>query len=297
MNAYGRGKILLASEYLVLHGAQALALPTRLGQAFDVKPHEEKLLHWQSKDPQNIVWFDALFEPPNFNIIRANDIKIATTLQAMLLATKRYSQKNWEGTGTVVSQLEFERHWGLGSSSSLVYFLGLWGQSNPYRILEDTLGGSGYDIAAAAADGPILYTRNQDQPLIEKAPFNPAFKDHLIFVYRNKKKNSQKAIKPLLDQKPSKKLLDQSQALTDAFVQAATLEDFQEVLVAHEKMIASYIGQPTLKETLFADFGGAVKSLGAWGGDFILAASKEPMEAYFNNLGYTTQFRYSDFIL
>jgi len=75
------------------------------------------------------------------------------------------------------------------------------------------------------------------------------------------------------------------------------LEDFQEVLVAHEKMIASYIGQPTLKETLFADFGGAVKSLGAWGGDFILAASKEPMEDYFRDLGYTTQFRYSDFIL
>ena len=40
-----------------------------------------------------------------------------------------------------------------------------------------------------------------------------------------------------------------------------------------------------------------IKSLGAWGGDFILAASKENPVSYFNQKGFETVIRYTDMVL
>jgi hypothetical protein len=57
------------------------------------------------------------------------------------------------------------------------------------------------------------------------------------------------------------------------------------------------IGQPPIKQRLFPDYNGAIKSLGAWGGDFILVSGTTHPEAYFNSKGYRTIFRYSDLIL
>jgi hypothetical protein len=48
---------------------------------------------------------------------------------------------------------------------------------------------------------------------------------------------------------------------------------------------------------LFSDFDGAVKSLGAWGGDFVLAISNEDPTTYFKSKGYETIIAYKDMIL
>jgi hypothetical protein len=53
----------------------------------------------------------------------------------------------------------------------------------------------------------------------------------------------------------------------------------------------------TIKETLFFDFNGVIKSLGAWGGDFVLVVSKENPTAYFKSKGYETIITYKDMIL
>ena len=43
MNTYrANGKLLLTGEYLVLKGALALALPTKLGQTMTVRHYEER---------------------------------------------------------------------------------------------------------------------------------------------------------------------------------------------------------------------------------------------------------------
>ena len=50
----------------------------------------------------------------------------------------------------------------------------------------------------------------------------------------------------------------------------------------------------------FADFPGTVKSLGAWGGDFVLVLSPWPAEqtmAYFNAKGCPTVLSYNEMIL
>jgi hypothetical protein len=51
----------------------------------------------------------------------------------------------------------------------------------------------------------------------------------------------------------------------------------------------------TIKESLFSDFDGIIKSLGAWGGDFVMAAD-HPAE-YFAAKGYETIVAYEDMIL
>jgi hypothetical protein len=49
----------------------------------------------------------------------------------------------------------------------------------------------------------------------------------------------------------------------------------------------------------FNDFKGAVKSLGAWGGDFFMALSQQPadfVEAYFREKGYQDVYLWEDFV-
>ena len=53
----------------------------------------------------------------------------------------------------------------------------------------------------------------------------------------------------------------------------------------------------TVQETLFKDFDGVIKSLGAWGGDFVMVVSKENPTAYFTKKGFTIILTYKDMIL
>jgi hypothetical protein len=55
-----------------------------------------------------------------------------------------------------------------------------------------------------------------------------------------------------------------------------------------------------VQQELFPDFPGQLKSLGAWGGDFIWAVSEEPAEkvrAYFQARGFGTVIGYEDMVL
>ncbi|MCK0204085.1 GHMP kinase, partial [Ornithobacterium rhinotracheale] len=69
------------------------------------------------------------------------------------------------------TQLEFNKDWGLGSSSTLIALLAQFAEVNAYELLEKTFGGSGYDLACALAKQPIFYTRNGVQPKIEIVDF------------------------------------------------------------------------------------------------------------------------------
>ena len=56
---YSHGKLLLSGEYLVLVGAQALAVPCKMGQSLEFEANDSKILKWESWDHQNetcIMW-------------------------------------------------------------------------------------------------------------------------------------------------------------------------------------------------------------------------------------------------
>lgn len=67
-----------------------------------------------------------------------------------------------------------------------------------------------------------------------------------------------------------------------------------------EQLIGEALNLPQVKTQLFSDFPGAVKSLGAWGGDFIMALASDSnfdTRGYFHENGYTTVYEAKDILL
>ena len=52
--------------------------------------------------------------------------------------------------------LEFDKSWGLGSSSTLISLISQWTNANPYELLTKSFGGGGYDIACANNNQPFF---------------------------------------------------------------------------------------------------------------------------------------------
>ncbi len=184
------GKLLLTGEYFVLDGALALALPVRYGQSLHIRPSDiSGRLLWESRDSDGSTWFSAEYELPSLQLLRSSDAATADTLAAMLLACRRQCP-NFLGRSEglhVLTQTDFPRAWGLGTSSTLIAALGRWSGADPYAVLFDTLGGSGYDIACAFAESPVLYQLLEGhKPQVQAVEFAPPFSDQLYFVYLGK---------------------------------------------------------------------------------------------------------------
>ena len=298
---HANGKLLLSAEYFVLDGALALALPVRFGQSLNVRSLDTNL-QWNSKDHKGNSWFDASFHLADFSIIYTSEQAVGSQLQRILNGLRLQNPdflKRIEGV-QVETKLEFPRMWGFGSSSSLIAALAKWANVDPFRLLDDTFGGSGYDIACAWANGPLLYQRNPT-PNFVQIPFDPPFKEQLYFVYLGKKQSSREGIARYRALAKQKQLpMAAINALTMQFLKTNTLEDFEETIVAHEQIIAETIQLPRAKSLHFADYWGEIKSLGAWGGDFVLATSQHSTSetlTYFKQKGYSTIFSYTDLIL
>ena len=288
------GKLLLTGEYFVLDGAVALAMPVRFGQTLEVAHFPGNALRWKSLDERGLAWFDAEFSLPGLEIAHTSDADTSRTLQSMLLACLAQNPAFLnEKTGLeVTTAIDFPRQWGLGTSSTLLAALGRWADADPYALLADTLGGSGYDIACAYADGPLLYQRGKTAPVVQPVDFRPAFSQNLWFVYLGKKQDSREGIRRYRElTKSLRPVLARVDRLTEQCLSAASLADFQQVLEEHEALVSHALELPTVKSLYFQDFPGVVKSLGAWGGDFVLAASAEPeaaVRAYFQEKGMET---------
>jgi len=194
--------------------------------------------------------------------------------------------------------LTFPKNWGLGTSSTLINNISNWASVNPYQLLENTFGGSGYDIACAQNKTPILYTLKNSNPIVEKIDFNPEFKNQLYFVYLNKKQNSREGIQRFKILKGN--LTSEIKAisnLTNEFVACNNLKDFERLMAEHEKIVSKTLQLKKVQELYFSDYFGQTKSLGAWGGDFILATGNDKTIAYFHNKGFKTVIPYQDLIL
>jgi len=305
---YSNGKLLLTGEYFVLDGAKSLAVPTTCGQNLTVELIKEPQLIWKSFTNTGECWLEAIFDLPKLRLISAdfksnedggNDT-LAEDLGEILIATNKLNNSflNSESGFLVKTNLTFPKNWGLGTSSTLINNLANWAIINPYELLENTFGGSGYDIACAQNNSPILYTKNNSIPIVEEVDFNPIFKEKLYFVYLNKKQNSREGIKlfKALKGNLTSEILQISE-LTDTFVKCSNLNDFEKLLFEHEQLVSKTIQLKTVQEELFSDYFGQTKSLGAWGGDFILATGNSDSPNYFNKKGFQTVIPYQDLIL
>lgn len=297
MKYYSHGKLLLSGEYMVLRGAEALSIPCSKGQSLKFTPNDSKILDWESWDHKNQLWFSASLNQSQFDILKTSDVKIADRLVQVLKAIR--IQKNdflSEKGGVVDTQLEFNRNWGLGTSSTLISNLAQWSKTDPYTLLQNSFGGSGYDIACATSKYPLIYKKDIAGPHIEDCKFDPPFKSNLYFIYLNQKKNSREAINQFKKENVNPHQIAQASALTRAMIKAKTLKVFKEILSEHEFFIGEILGIKPVKEKLFPDFPGAIKSLGAWGGDFILATGGSNTPYYFKQKGFPIALPYSEMI-
>ena len=90
--------------------------------------------------------------------------------------------------------------------------------------------------------------------------------------------------------------LDKISSLTKKIIDCKNLLDFQKLIINHEKILSTSLNKKTIKEELFIDYPGEIKSLGAWGGDFILAAGPSDSNKYFEKKGFKTVIRFMDML-
>ena len=297
---YSNGKLLITGEYLVLDGAKSLALPTKFGQYLNISSGSLGQIHWTSFDYDQSVWFKesiSFKEIINFN--RRDDLSERETLISILheahLLNPGFLKLSIGYTASTV--LTFPKEWGLGTSSTLINNIAQWFEVDAFVLLKNSFGGSGYDIACAQNNTAIVYWLETGLPKVEKVNFNPNFTDLIYFVYLNKKQSSKKAIQNYYKKKGLTTDYSIINNLTTAILNSSTIEEFSNLIKKHEEIMCPIIELSTVKDTLFSDFNGSIKSLGAWGGDFILAVSKENPTFYFENKGYKTIIPFRDMIL
>lgn len=298
---YSNGKLLITGEYVVLDGARALALPTKFGQNLTIKNGKNNQMDWKSFDKDGSIWFEdnITFE----SIIKKESFssdKIKTTLIEILHEAYLLNPEFIEASEgyTITTELTFPKLWGLGTSSTLINNIAQWLDIDAFELLRKSFGGSGYDIACAQKDTPILYWLQDDGPRIEEIVFNPDFTRNMYFVYLNRKQSSKAAIASYYNKQNNiaevSRKIDQ---ITEALLKAEDLKTFAYLIEKHEMILSDVLEMQTIQETYFSDFKGVVKSLGAWGGDFVLALSKNDPTDYFKEKGFPTILTYDEMIL
>jgi len=291
---------MLTGEYLVLKGALSLALPLRFGQELQVDPSESGLLKWETLVEGN-QWFIADFDLADFHPIETNYPEVVEILQKLLLNARQLNPfflMNNQGC-KVTSTIDFNMEWGIGSSSSLVSNIAFWAECDPYELNHRVFHGSGYDIACARHNKPLLYNLKDGQPDISVVDFHPPFSENLFFVWLNRKQNTRDGMLSFDRTKAYTSEIETVNAITLEMIGCQSLSGFQQLIRQHESVIASVLNTHTLKERLFPDFPGAIKSLGAWGGDFVLAAADLPADDvrnYFKQKGFQTVFEYDKIV-
>ena len=295
-NYRANGKLMLTGEYFVLDGAKTLALPTQKGQTLSISELSEAVLEWKSYDIQQNVWFEATFSP-DFDIIQSSDISVAQTLQKMLITCRELNPQFTPFHKKIETHLEFPQDWGLGSSSTLLYNLAQWAEVDAYQLLWKSFKGSGYDIACAGSEKPLIYQLVKGLPEVKTSNFNPSFKNQLFFLHLNQKQNSREGILQYqLIQKDKKEAIATLNTITETIEKTQHLDEFIALLTQHEQLIADYLEISTIQQQLFSEYQGLIKSLGAWGGDFVLVTKQENMLSYFAEKGYTTLIPYEEMI-
>ena len=298
---YSHGKLLLSGEYLILDGAVGLALPTIPGQDLVVEEDDSGLIRWQSVDEKDRTWFAADFGLEDFELsMKTGGNEVGLLLQKILRTARRMNSRFLmasEGC-SVRTALEFPRDWGLGSSSTLINNIAKWADRNPFKLLDLSFGGSGYDIACANSEKPLFFRLEEGQPKALVVDFDPPFKDNLHFVHLNQKQSSRESIAVYEElQDFSDQTLDHISAIGKELARCQVQSDFDMLLKEHERIIGKVLRQQPVQDVLFPDFSGQVKSLGAWGGDFILASSAENPRAYFKEKGFSTVIPFRELIL
>ena len=299
---YAHGKLLISSEYMVLHGSRALAVPLTMGQALTRnRARQPGKFSWKAFYGEDL-WFSAVLDPVHMKVISTSDRAMAESLCTLLRAcidlmpAFQEDLVKWD----VETHLEFSPGWGFGSSSTLTALLSEWAEVNPLELHFMTSEGSGYDVACAIASGPILYWLKDDGPHYRHIRFHPPFSDQLYFAWLGSKQSPAAHLRQVSPGfNPGYAAIHRFSMLTEQMVEASELNQFRALMEEHEEVLSELMGLERVASTRLPELRGSVKSLGAWGGDFVMIASPLPREELFTYLhgkGIDVIFPYQELV-
>ena len=295
---FSPGKLMLTSEYVAVDGALVLAVPTKLGQEFFfMEDDDEKSLIYWNAFHQDQLWLETVIDYKTWTILETNDQKASEFILKVLKNVQELSDIKFKTNKSyhLKTNLQFPSDFGLGSSSTLMSNLGEWAEIDAFILNEISLGGSGYDVAVAKEKSAILYSRFPER-IYDKVTFDPSFKDELIFIHLNQKQDTREGISHYKSKPKSQDLINEYSDLTKAILKSKDLEEFSQLMTLHEEKLSDFLEIPTVKEKYFQNCPSFVKSLGAWGGDFVLTSKFGDYEAYFKQQGFDKIFSWNDLI-
>lgn len=273
MNYYSHGKLLITGEYLIIKGAMALAAPVRFGQEMQIEVNSsDEYLKWESFELDR-CWFHAIFDTTFTKIIETSNSEVANRLLLWLMAADQLNPGflKRQKFKKVIVKSDFNLSWGLGSSSSLLSDIALWAEVDSFRLHKLLSKGSGYDVVCAQAEGPIFFTRKDEDYTVKKADFFPAFANKIYCIYLGRKQDSSLSVDAFLEEKRSfVKEIENLSELSIRMASAKSIDEFEMGIKEHEEIISSLLHRKRIKEERFSDLQGEIKSLGAWGGDFAM---------------------------
>lgn len=297
---FSSGKLLLTSEYVVLDGALALAVPTRWGQEFFFEEWEstDAIVYWEAYH-EGKLWLSVKIDYQQWMVLDTNLPEAAAFVLKTLKNVQDCSSTKFLGQQSyrLKTNLQFPSHYGLGSSSTLMANLAKWADIDAFTLNERSLGGSGYDVAVAQAGKPILYQLNPTERMVKVVDYVPAFKKELLFIHLNQKQDSREGIRLYRSKEKSVELINDFTKLTEQVLKANDIETFSALMEEHEAKLSQFLGLKTAKELHFPDCPVFIKSLGAWGGDFVMTRAFPDYRQYFSEKGFNTIISYDDMVL
>ena len=298
MRLYSNGKLLISGEYAILDGALSLATPILFGQYLEILEDDSKYIKWTSRNSNGKIWFQCRIYRENLELDKSSSSKISNTLIEIIKSIRVFNPNFLINSGAnITTKLTFDKDWGLGSSSTLISNLSKLAEIDPFKLNNKIFNGSGYDIACAGSNSPLLFSISENKKYIKEVTFRPVFHENIYFIYLNRKQNSLNEVKKYKKIKPSKELISEISEITKNILNCSDQKIFNELVCSHEQIISKLISKTTIKKELFNDFNGEIKSLGAWGGDFIMVSSEDNPLNYFKNKGYNTVFKFSDLLI
>lgn len=297
---WSAGKLLLTSEYVVIDGAEALAIPSRFGQSLKVNHNHSEVINWVSKTNEDQIWLSVEMDTRSLCILNSSDESKAERLCEILHAAKSMSS-DFPVTGAAIeTNLDFPQNWGLGSSSTLLCNIANWLNIDPFELHFAVSNGSGYDIACGISKTPLLYQVKDKNPKFRNVEFHPEFAENIFFIHLNRKQFSDQEVARYSELKTDIDLSEVTNTfsdLTQQILNATSLQEFEELIVEHENLMSHILQRETIRESLFQLYsGGVIKSLGAWGGDFVMVTARDKKDLeYFSNKGYDTIISFKDF--
>lgn len=298
---FAPGKLMISGEYMVLRGALALAIPLKYGQQLQVSTGQGgDQFKWVSLK-NGEIWFSARFDKTGLKVLETNNREISDRLQNILTETRKLNPDFLKDSelDTVTTKLDFKPEWGIGASSSLIVNISRWANVDPFVLNQRIFGGSGCDIATGLSAKPVLYRLEKGKPVFEAVDFSPSFHENLYFIYQNRKQDSQTAIKNFESAIVTPEKISFISDITRKIVISKSYDEFIWLIENHEFVLAETLRKAPIQQLHFADFKGTIKSLGAWGGDFMMAASQKPaayVKGYFSRKGYKTIFRWQEMV-